>query len=191
MAAGNARAFYCSHTSRAAMSVELILGGARSGKSRFAEGLAAGSKYYVATAQAFDDEMRERIAAHRLQRGAQWFTTEEPLELVDVLRDIDSPSNFILVDCLTLWLSNLLLAERDCWGAVADLCGHLHLAQARIVLVSNEVGLGIVPDNELSRRFRDLQGFANQRVAAVAENVVFMAAGLPLLLKGRLPKSRN
>jgi adenosylcobinamide kinase / adenosylcobinamide-phosphate guanylyltransferase len=169
------------------MSVVLVLGGARSGKSRFAESLVHQPAHYVATAQAFDAEMRQRIAAHKVQRGQAWVTHEEPLDLVGVLQSIAKEEHFILVDCLTLWLSNLLLAERDCELEISKLVTFLKSASSRIVIVSNEVGLGIVPDNKLARRFRDVQGIANQRIAEVALNVVFVAAGLPLLLKGPLP----
>jgi adenosylcobinamide kinase / adenosylcobinamide-phosphate guanylyltransferase len=172
------------------MSVVLVFGGARSGKSRFAESLAHQPAHYLATAQAFDEEMRERIAAHKLQRGIHWVTHEVPIDLVGVLQSLDVPGNFILVDCLTLWLSNLLLAEMDCEAATDNLVDHLQKARSRVVVVSNEVGLGIVPDNKLARRFRDVQGIANQRVADVALNVVFMAAGLPLILKGPLPTAQ-
>ena len=171
------------------MSVTLVLGGARSGKSRFAESLASDKKYYVATAQAFDDEMKLRIAAHQKQRGLGWITHEAPFDLVTKLREIDDAENFILLDCLTLWLSNLLLAEADCAEMVFELIEHLKHAQANIVIVSNEVGLSIVPDNKLGRAFRDIQGIANQGVASVADHVVFIVAGLPLVLKGSLPKS--
>ena len=172
------------------MSVVLVLGGARSGKSRFAEGLAHQPAHYIATAQAFDDEMRERIAAHKVQRGTHWVTHEEPLDLVGTLRKLDNVGNFILVDCLTLWLSNLLLAERDCEAEIQSLVAHLENAKTRIVIVSNEVGQGIVPDNKLARRFRDVQGIANQRVAALALNVVYMVAGIPVIVKGPLPTSQ-
>lgn len=179
------------------MSVVLVLGGARSGKSRFAESLAHQPAHYIATAQAFDDEMRERIALHKVQRGAGWLTHEEPLELVELLDSHSresgndgSISNFILIDCLTLWLSNLLLADRDCEAEVAKLIGCLRESSARIVIVSNEVGLGIVPDNALARKFRDIQGFANQRVAEIAMQVVFMVAGLPMAVKGPLPTAQ-
>ena len=172
------------------MSVVLVLGGARSGKSRFAESLAHQPAHYVATAQAFDDEMRERIATHKIQRGSQWVTHEEPIDLVAKLQEIDVGGYFILVDCLTLWLSNLLLADMDGDAETQKLVAHLESAESRIVIVSNEVGLGIVPDNKLARRFRDVQGLANQRVAGVALNVVLMAAGLPLILKGPLPTAQ-
>ena len=108
--------------------------------------------------------------------------------MVDILKDLDAAGNFILLDCLTLWLSNLLLAEADCAEMVGELIEHLQVAKANIVIVSNEVGLGVVPDNKLGRAFRDIQGIANQGVAAIADDVVFMAAGLPLVLKGSLPK---
>ncbi len=169
------------------MSVVLVLGGARSGKSRFAEGLAHQPAHYIATAQAFDDEMRERIATHKVQRGALWVTHEEPLDLVGTLQKLDVSGPFILVDCLTLWISNLLLAGVDCESEIQKLVVYLQNTKARIVIVTNEVGLGIVPDNKLARAFRDVQGIANQRVAAVALNVVYMVAGLPLTVKGPLP----
>jgi adenosylcobinamide kinase / adenosylcobinamide-phosphate guanylyltransferase len=172
------------------MSVVLVLGGARSGKSRYAESLAHQPAHYVATAQAFDDEMRDRIATHKLQRGDAWVTHEEPFDLVGVLEKLQKRGNFVLVDCLTLWLSNLLLAERDCDAEIQKLVAHLKSTSSRIIIVSNEVGLGIVPDNKLARRFRDVQGVANQRVAEIATNVVFLAAGLPLILKGPLPTAQ-
>ncbi len=170
------------------MTVTLVLGGARSGKSRLAESFARGEKHYIATAQAYDDEMRERIAKHQSQRGEGWVTHEEALALPLKLAEVDGNGCFILVDCLTLWLSNLILDEHDWEGPAMTLTSILAGVQADVVLVSNEVGLSIVPDNALGRRFRDAQGLLNQRVAAVADNVVFVAAGLPLLLKGRLPE---
>jgi adenosylcobinamide kinase / adenosylcobinamide-phosphate guanylyltransferase len=172
------------------MSVVLVLGGARSGKSRFAESLAHQPAHYIATAQAFDDEMMLRIADHKKQRGTFWLTHEEPVDLVSVLQHLDQAGNFILVDCLTLWLSNLMLADMDCEAALQKLAAHLLQTRARIVIVSNEVGLGIVPENKLARRFRDVQGMANQRIAALALNVVFLAAGLPLSFKGPLPSAQ-
>jgi adenosylcobinamide kinase/adenosylcobinamide-phosphate guanylyltransferase len=170
------------------MSVTLILGGARSGKSRLAESLAHGQKHYIATAQAGDEEMRERIAHHRTRRGAGWTTHEELYHLAGVLRPLNKAGNFILVDCLTVWLSNLMLGERD-WQTAADLlCSALEDQRADVVLVSNEVGLGIVPIMPLGRDFRDAQGLLNQQVAAAADNVAFVAAGLPMILKGELPR---
>lgn len=169
------------------MSVTLILGGARSGKSRLAESLAHGERHYIATAQAYDDEMRDRIARHLAQRGEGWVTHEEELALPLRLAEVDGAGRFILVDCLTLWLSNLIIGDHDWEGPTTALTSVLAGVSADVVLVSNEVGLSIVPDNALGRRFRDAQGILNQRVAAVADTVVFVAAGLPLLLKGQLP----
>ncbi len=166
------------------MTVTLVLGGARSGKSRHAESLCAGDRHYVATAQAFDDEMRARIDKHRLDRGDQWVTHEAPHNLIDTLRAIDAPNRTILVDCLTLWLSNIMLADDDWRGLGEMLAALLPAMQADMVLVSNEVGMGIVPDTPLGRAFRDAQGVLNQRLAQVADKVVFVAAGLPLVLKG-------
>lgn len=164
-----------------------VLGGARSGKSRFAEAqaLAAGrNPVYLATAQAWDGEMADRIAQHRADRGPGWITVEEPLELAAALRRECAPDRVVLVDCLTLWVNNLLCAERDVAAATAGLLGALREAAGPVALVSNEVGLGIVPDNPLARRFRDDAGRLHQAVAAAADRVVFMVAGLPMAVKG-------
>jgi adenosylcobinamide kinase/adenosylcobinamide-phosphate guanylyltransferase len=163
----------------------LLLGGARSGKSRHAERLieAAGGGTYVATAEAGDDEMRARIEAHRARRGAAWQTIEEPCDLVAALARAASFGRPVLVDCLTLWLSNLLLAERDIGAASDALVACLPRLGVPVLLVANEVGLGIVPDNALARKFRDEAGRLNQRLAALADRVLFIAAGLPLALK--------
>jgi adenosylcobinamide kinase/adenosylcobinamide-phosphate guanylyltransferase len=169
------------------MSVVLVLGGARSGKSRFAESLAAGEKHYIATAQAFDDEMRARISMHKAQRGKGWVTHESVMDLPDVLARTMRVDRFVLVDCLTLWLSNVMLAEKDWRAGLEQLLTSLSGASGTVVLVSNEVGMGLVPDTPLGRAFRDAQGIVNQRVAAVVDSVVFVAAGLPLALKGPLP----
>ncbi len=170
------------------MSITLVLGGARSGKSRFAESLAVAPKYYLATAQAFDDEMRARIVQHQSERDQTWNTIDTPLDLANTLRGVSQSGNFVLVDCLTLWLTNLMLAEVPWETDLETLLVALGETEAEIVLVSNEVGLGIVPDNALARAFRDAQGLTNQSVAEIADNVVFMAAGLPLILKGSLPR---
>lgn len=165
-------------------SVTLVLGGARSGKSRFAEGLgraAPGPKTYIATAEAFDQDMRERISRHRQQRGEGWTTLEAPLDLVPALKS--GGEGFVLVECLTMWLNNLIYRERDVEAEVGELCAALTAMSGDVVLVSNEVGYGIVPENPLARRFRDEQGLANQRVAAVADKVYLVAAGLSLPLK--------
>ena len=161
-----------------------MLGGARSGKSRYAEALITCLPppwIYIATAQAFDDEMRTRIAEHRARRAAGWRTAEAPLALADALRDAGNAP--VLVDCLTLWLSNLLLADADLDAAEAAFDAALSRT-APTVLVSNEVGLGIVPDNALARRFRDHAGQLHQRLAARVDRVVFTVAGLPLFVKG-------
>ena len=160
-----------------------MLGGARSGKSRYAEGLITRLPppwLYIATAQAFDDEMQARIAEHRARRAPGWRTVEAPLALPDALRDAGTAP--VLVDCLTLWLSNLLLADADLSAAETALDAALGRA-APTVLVSNEVGLGIVPDNALARRFRDHAGRLHQRLAARADRVVLTVAGLPLFMK--------
>ena len=164
--------------------VTLALGGARSGKSRFAEELAERSgplRTYIATAEALDGEMRFRIDQHRARRGEGWQTIEAPLALTEALAGCGSP--VVLVDCLTLWISNLMFRDRDVAAEIDLLCAALTRASGHVILVSNEVGMGIVPENALSRRFRDLQGLANQRVAAVADAVHFVVAGLPLTLK--------
>ena len=168
----------------------LVLGGARSGKSRYAEALiegAASNAVYLATAEARDEEMTERIRRHRSRRAAQsptrWQTLEEPLDLAASLAEMARPGRPILVDCLTLWLSNLLLAGRDVAADTAELVAGIPLLAGPLVLVANEIGLGIVPDNALARDYRDHAGTLNQAVAAVADRVVFVAAGLPLVLK--------
>lgn len=166
--------------------VTLVLGGARSGKSRYAETLLreAGGGIYLATAQALDSEMTARIARHRAERGHGWTTVEEPLELAAALERGAQAGRPILVDCLTLWLSNLMGAGRATEAETARLRAVLKILPVPVVFVSNEVGLGIVPDNALARAFRDEAGRLNQAIAAAANRVVFLAAGLPLVLKG-------
>ncbi len=162
----------------------LILGGARSGKSRHAEALFASLKppwIYIATAQASDDEMCARIAEHRARRDGRWQTAEAPFDLPEALAaDPEQPA---LVDCLTLWLTNLMLADRDIAAATDALEAALDRRAAATVLVSNEVGLGIVPGNALARAFRDEAGRLHQRLAARADRVLFMVAGLPMVVK--------
>ena len=165
----------------------LVLGGARSGKSAFAEKLVAEtglSRHYLATGRAWDDEMRERIAHHRADRGEGWTTHEEPVDLVRLLEALDDPANVILIDCLTLWVTNLMMEERAMAEEFARLAAFVPRARARLVLVSNEVGLGIVPENRMARDFRDHAGRLHQIVAASAAEVYFVAAGLPLKMKG-------
>lgn len=162
-----------------------ILGGARSGKSRHAEELLAAEPApwtYIATAQALDDEMAERIAHHRARRDSRWHTVDAPLDLVDALEALPD-GRTVLVDCLTLWLTNVMLAERDVEAESQRLADALARPRGRWVVVANEVGLGIVPDNALARRFRDAAGRLNQMVAAQADGVIFMVAGLPMKVK--------
>jgi adenosylcobinamide kinase/adenosylcobinamide-phosphate guanylyltransferase len=163
------------------------LGGARSGKSRYAERLVEGaalSGTYCATAEARDVEMAERIAVHRARRGPFWQTVETPLALATAIAAEAAPARPVLVDCLTLWLSNLLLAGRNPDEEASTLCRELREAAGPVVLVSNEVGMGIVPETSLGRNFRDASGWLNQKVAALTDRVVFIAAGLPLVMKG-------
>lgn len=165
---------------------DFVLGGARSGKTRLALDRAEASRLapvMVATAQAWDDEMAARIAAHRAERGPAWTTIEEPHDLAGVLVREAAPDRVLVVDCLTLWLSNRVFADADVEAEIARLVAALAEVGGPVVLVSNEVGLGIVPENALARRFRDLQGALNRRVAAACDRVTFVAAGLPLVLK--------
>jgi adenosylcobinamide kinase/adenosylcobinamide-phosphate guanylyltransferase len=168
--------------------ITLVLGGARSGKSAYAEGLivpGAGTPgLYLATAAAGDAEMAARIAHHRARRGAAWTTLEEPLALADALSRHARADRPILVDCLTLWVSNLMHAGHDVAAATEALVAALPTLAGPVVFVSNEVGNGIVPDNALARQFRDAAGRLNQAVAAAAQCVVLVTAGLPLVLKG-------
>ncbi len=164
----------------------LVLGGARSGTSAYAESLveaAPGDAVYIATGVAGDAEMAARIEAHRARRGARWRTVEEPLDLVGALAREAVEGRVTLVDCLTLWLANLMAAGLDPVAEQGRLVGALGEFAAPVVVVANEVGLGIVPENALAREFRDHAGRLNQAVAGVAERVVFVAAGLPLTLK--------
>lgn len=163
----------------------LVLGGARSGKSRHAESLIEALPppwAYVATAQAYDGEMRARIAEHRARRSRDWLTIDAPLALPEAIRTVPERRP-VLVDCLTLWLTNLILAEHDTVAAGRELIGACEAVPRPIVLVSNEVGLGIVPENALARRFRDEAGRLHQNLAARAGRVVFMVAGLPMQVK--------
>jgi adenosylcobinamide kinase/adenosylcobinamide-phosphate guanylyltransferase len=166
-------------------SLTLVVGGARSGKSAHAERLVTAAPApwtYVATAEALDAEMAGRIASHRARRGEGWTTVEASLELAETMHTMPS-GRPVLVDCLTVWLSNQMLAGRDADAASDGLTDVLSSRQGPWVVVSNEVGLGIVPDNALAREFRDLAGRLNQRVAAVADHVWFVVAGLPLKVK--------
>jgi adenosylcobinamide kinase/adenosylcobinamide-phosphate guanylyltransferase len=173
--------------------ITLILGGARSGKSSYGLRLAEGSwsrPVYLATAEVLDDEMAERVRQHRRRRGPRWQSVEEPLEVPRVLADPRVKADGILVDCVTLWLSNVLLKEGEAaWKRRSDqLRRALRDRRRSVILISNEVGMGIVPENALARRFRDLAGWFNQLLAAEADTVVLVVAGLPVALKGSLPR---
>jgi adenosylcobinamide kinase/adenosylcobinamide-phosphate guanylyltransferase len=173
-------------------SVTLVLGGVRSGKSRYAQQLAERSSrvVFVATAKICDDEMRAKIDRHREERPTEWLTVEEPLELPKVLAEYETVCDVILVDCLTIFAANLLEAAGEDSAAldsrIEALCAALQTIQCNLVVVSNEVGSGVHPSTELGRRYRDLLGEINQRVARVADDVVLMVAGLPLALKGHV-----
>jgi adenosylcobinamide kinase / adenosylcobinamide-phosphate guanylyltransferase len=165
----------------------LILGGARSGKSARAQALAEAAsphRLFVATAEALDVEMIDRIKRHQADRGEGWRTIEVPLDLVSVIQGEIIPGEFVLIDCLTLWLSNLFHHDRDIEQETLALCDALRSSRAQIALVSNEIGLGLVPETSLGRVFRDAQGRLNQKLAAVCDQVDFVAAGLPITLKG-------
>ncbi len=169
--------------------IQFILGGARSGKSRLAEQTAIASNKpvtYIATAQAWDNEMQERIAHHQAQRPAAWTLVEEPLHLAARLKQLDQAGHVILVDCLTLWMSNLLMQKDE--NIQADECAQLLQVlpslQAEILLVSNETGLGVVPMGQISRKFVDESGRLHQQLGQIADKVVFCVAGFPMILKG-------
>ncbi|MBI1811614.1 MAG: bifunctional adenosylcobinamide kinase/adenosylcobinamide-phosphate guanylyltransferase [Nitrospirae bacterium] len=183
--------------------ITFIIGGARSGKSSFALNLANNytsakegvrgrdeisstpKKAYIATAQALDDEMRERIEKHKKERPEEWMTFEEPLNITTLIKDIQDQYEVILLDCLTLWLSNLMLNNFDTNKEIESLINALRLTPnaPRMFIVSNEVGMGIVPENELSRRFRDLAGYLNRKVAEIADEAYLVTAGIPIKIK--------
>jgi adenosylcobinamide kinase/adenosylcobinamide-phosphate guanylyltransferase len=163
----------------------LVLGGARSGKSKYAEGLveAVGGGIYIATAQAFDSEMTDRIATHQARRGEIWQTVEAPVDLVGALSSERCKGRAVLVDCLTLWISNLMMNDLDIQREVAALVAVVPTLDAQVVFVSNEVGQGIVPENAMARAFRDHAGTTHQTLAGVCDRVVFVTASLPMILK--------
>lgn len=168
--------------------LRLVLGGANSGKSLFAESLvlhAERPRRYIATAQAWDEEMRAKITAHQAQRGPDWTTVEAPLDLTTALATAQQ-DEIVLLDCVTLWLSNLMMAEHEIPQASHVLCTALAEARCPVVVVSNEVGQGITPDNAMARAFVTYQGRLNQALAKVAQEVYFVTAGLPQQLKGGL-----
>ena len=167
--------------------IVLVLGGARSGKSVFAENMVEKSglsKVYVATGQAFDREMSDRIDVHRARRGADWDNVEDPFDLSGVLGKVAAADKAVLVDCLTLWVTNLMMEDRDVLTESNLLSDLLPNLPGLVVLVSSEVGLGLVPDNYMARAFRDHSGRLHQMIASIADEVYFVAAGLPLKMKG-------
>lgn len=166
-----------------------VTGGARCGKSSFALKEAAkipGAKAYIATAEGLDQEMRERIENHKKQRAAGWDTFEEPIRIVDVITEMRGRYSSLIIDCLTLWLSNIMTADADAQHEIEKLIQALRTAApvSHIYVVANEVGMGIVPDNEIARKFRDMAGLLNQRVAEVADEVFLLVSGIPLKVKG-------
>lgn len=177
---------------KAGKTITLVLGGARSGKSSYAQRLAEerwAHPLYLAPAETLDDEMAERVKKHRQQRGPRWACAEEPLDVARVILASTPKRDGVLLDCATLWLTNVLLKEGE--PAVKTrkqaLLGALQNSPTDVIIVSNEVGMGIVPESPLGRDFRDLQGWLNQDLAAVADTVLFILAGLPLALKGSIP----
>lgn len=166
--------------------IALLLGGARSGKSRRALELTAEIPqhgYFIATAEKVDDEMSARILKHQVERSEKWQTIETPLALTETLASLDHAGTTIVVDCLTVWLANLLHYDKEVQGAIDDLVTFLPKAKADIRLVSNETGLGLVPETAMGREFRDIQGRLNQEVAAAADLVEMLVAGIPLVIK--------
>jgi len=174
------------HPDPTPQSVMLVLGGQRSGKSAYAEGLLKDEKslIYLATCEALDDEMKARVARHQNRRGAQWVTVEEPLELATALKNNDGTGSPILVDSLGMWVANLLGAGRNVEEATSALVKSISDLTSTLVIVSDEAGLGVIPDNQLARQFLDALGHVNQAVASIADRVTFIAAGLPVNLKG-------
>lgn len=171
--------------------IVFITGGARSGKSSFALNEAlkvSGPKAYIATAQALDNEMKERIRKHKDERNADWDTFEEAFKITEIISDADTKYNVVVLDCLTLWLSNLICGNMDCNKEIENLIAALKDSRqktnnSKLFIVSNEVGMGIVPENELARKFRDMAGFLNQKVAEIADEVFLVTAGIPIKIK--------
>ena len=166
--------------------VTFVIGGARSGKSSFAlkEGSAlAGKKAYVATAEALDAEMKARIEKHREERSEEWITFEEPLNIARLIEDIHEKYDVVIIDCLTVWLSNLMMNDKNVEKEIGSFCSALDSQRSTLFIVSNELGMGIVPDNELARRFRDIAGAMNQKIASLADNVYLVTAGIPVKIK--------
>ncbi len=170
--------------------ISLVIGGAASGKSKYAESIVMSSglpRSYIATAQVYDTEMKAKVAKHKTQRGLGWQTYETPYAPWNALAEIDAP-NAVLLDCVTFWLSNIMMDEQNIDKAKQNLFAGLQAFKGHIVIVTNEVGQGVVPDNALARNFRQEQGELNQELAAIADLVVLITAGLPMALKGHLPQ---
>ncbi|MDY7038624.1 MAG: bifunctional adenosylcobinamide kinase/adenosylcobinamide-phosphate guanylyltransferase [Thermodesulfobacteriota bacterium] len=170
----------------------LVIGGAKSGKSSFALDVCNamdGDRIFLATAQPLDDEMKERIIRHQAERDRAWLTVEEPLNIAAVIEKLNDQNKVILLDCLTLWINNLFMEygddQKKIESSVEDIVKHLPGMRGAIIVVSNEVGSGIIPDNPLARRYRDMVGSANQRIASISKKVVTVIAGLPFILKDR------
>src|SRR6056297_333333 len=168
-----------------------VLGGCRSGKSRHALALAedrrGSANYFLATCVAYDEEMKERIRRHQEERGAKWQSVEAPLDLPEAIDRQSDAADVIVVDCLTLWMNNLIMegqTDKEVYARAEKLKASLERAGCPVFIVSNEVGAGIVPENQLARRFRDLVGFTNQRMAGCADRVIWMVAGIPVIIKG-------
>lgn len=179
------------HNEGALASITLVLGGARSGKSRFAEDLVGwcARPVYIATAEALDAEMRDRIYHHRARRGHHWINAEAPIELAQCLQEWNHAGSAVVVDCLTLWLNNLLANGRDITLETRRLVRTLHGHQGTVVFVSNEVGWGIVPEHKLARDFRDHLGRLHQEIAALAQRVLILVAGIPMVIKDTLAEN--
>ncbi|MFA6055505.1 MAG: bifunctional adenosylcobinamide kinase/adenosylcobinamide-phosphate guanylyltransferase [Thermodesulfovibrionales bacterium] len=174
--------------------ITFITGGAKSGKSSFALKQAssiAGKKAYIATAEALDEEMRKRIEDHRKQRGKEWDTFEEPLMIAEVIKKIGGQYDTLVLDCLTLWLSNVMHANLNTEAEIERLISSLLSHQTSVFIVSNEVGMGIVPENEMARKFRDMTGMLNQKLAGAADEVYIVVAGIPLRIKGTYDTGNN
>jgi adenosylcobinamide kinase/adenosylcobinamide-phosphate guanylyltransferase len=168
------------------MMITFVLGGSRSGKSLFAlekSSAFSGKKAFIATAQALDEEMKERIERHKKERSIEWVTFEEPLDISGSINKLGSDFNAALIDCLTLWLSNIMLNNLNIKEQIDSFCGSIASVKYPLFIVSNEVGMGIVPENDLSRKFRDNAGFLNRRIASIADEVYLVTAGIPLKIK--------
>lgn len=166
--------------------IVFITGGARSGKSTFALKEASkisGNKAYIATAEALDEEMQERIEDHKRKRGKDWDTYEEPIKIADVIKDIEGQYSVIVIDCLTLWLSNIFLNNKNVEKEIESFCCSLSTVHYPLFIISNEVGMGIVPGNEMARKFRDMVGILNQKIAEIADEVYLVTAGIPMKIK--------